>query len=72
MKFTKKPLEYGEYLAKLYPEFNIEKIEKTGVAASKRSIVRSITFQVTDSCSLACTYCYQIHKGKRKNPRGDS
>ena len=25
----------------------------------------NITFQVTDSCNLACTYCYQHNKGTR-------
>ena len=24
---------------------------------------KTITFQVTDKCNLACTYCYQINKG---------
>ena len=27
---------------------------------------RTVTFQVTDACNLACTYCYQINKGIRK------
>lgn len=26
------------------------------------AISRNITFQVTERCNLACTYCYQIHK----------
>lgn len=28
--------------------------------------VPSITFQVTDACNLACSYCYQINKGTHK------
>ena len=28
----------------------------------------TITFQVTDACNLACTYCYQTHKGTRRMP----
>jgi len=28
--------------------------------------IKNITFQVTDRCSLKCSYCYQINKGKRK------
>ena len=28
--------------------------------------VRNITFQVTDRCNMACTYCYQINKGTRR------
>ena len=27
---------------------------------------RTFTFQVTDACNLACTYCYQINKNKRR------
>ena len=25
-----------------------------------------ITFQVTEACNLACTYCYQINKGNHR------
>ena len=28
--------------------------------------VKTITFQVTEYCNLACTYCYQINKSKEK------
>lgn len=28
-------------------------------------LTKTITFQVTDACNLACTYCYQINKGER-------
>jgi radical SAM peptide maturase (CXXX-repeat target family) len=28
-------------------------------------MAKTVTFQVTDSCNLQCTYCYQINKGKR-------
>lgn len=28
--------------------------------------IASLTFQVTDSCNLACTYCYQINKAKHR------
>jgi radical SAM peptide maturase (CXXX-repeat target family) len=31
----------------------------------KGTLIKTITFQVTDSCNLQCTYCYQINKGKR-------
>lgn len=40
-------------VARLYPELRPE----SGMATME------ITFQVTDACSLACTYCYQIDKG---------
>lgn len=31
-----------------------------------RLLARNVTFQVTDACNLACSYCYQINKGTRK------
>ena len=31
-------------------------------------IVRDITFQVTDACNLACSYCYQINKAQHVMP----
>lgn len=45
-----KPLEYSELLAKLYPQDG--------------SVCKTATLQVTDECNMACTYCYQINKGK--------
>lgn len=44
---------YQDMVARLYPELRPE----SGMATME------ITFQVTDACSLACTYCYQIDKG---------
>lgn len=29
---------------------------------------REVTFQVTEACNLACTYCYQIHKTPKVMP----
>ncbi|MGF6376840.1 uncharacterized protein M2140_001918 [Clostridiales Family XIII bacterium PM5-7] len=46
--------EYCDWLARLYPEY------PPGMLA------KSVTFQVTDDCNLACSYCYQTHKGKRR------
>lgn len=39
-----------------------------GIPESELSdyLVRPVTFQVTDDCSLRCSYCYQINKGKRR------
>lgn len=47
--------EYKDYLMDLYPEYftNIDEIKQ-------------ITFQVTEDCCLACTYCYQLHKTTHK------
>lgn len=44
---------YQDMVARLYPELRPE----SGMSTME------ITFQVTDACSLACTYCYQIDKG---------
>jgi len=46
---------YNEYLDRLYQE-NID----------NNKLVRQITFQVTEDCCMACTYCYQNNKTKNK------
>lgn len=30
--------------------------------------IKTVTFQVTEDCNLACTYCYQINKAKNTMP----
>lgn len=35
------------------------------ICPDPNKMTRTITFQVTDSCNLKCSYCYQINKGKR-------
>ena len=50
--------QYGDMVARLYPQ----PLREDG----KRILSQTVTFQVTDDCNLACTYCYQIHKGKRR------
>lgn len=45
---------FGDQLAEDFPEL-----------ARETGLTRTITFQVTDSCNLACSYCYQINKGTR-------
>lgn len=51
MKKTKE--SFQDTVARLYPEL--------GTGDGMNSM--SITFQVTNACSLACSYCYQINKG---------
>lgn len=46
-------LEFSDYLEKHFPEETIE-LGKHGA--------KSVTIQVTDSCNLRCTYCYQTNK----------
>lgn len=52
--------QYSDKLARLYPE--LHGIDENG----EKKLTQTVTFQVTDNCNLACTYCYQIHKGKRR------
>ena len=51
--------EWGAYLSRLY-RYDIPREE---IFKNKGLITRSITFQVTDDCPCACTYCYQGNKG---------
>lgn len=53
--------QYQDMIARLYPELasNAENEEE-------KILSRTFTFQVTDACNLACTYCYQINKGTRR------
>lgn len=51
--------QWQDMIARLYPELKSK--ENTN-----KTLSRTITFQVTDKCNLACTYCYQINKGERK------
>ena len=47
---------FQDAMARLYPEYFI------GDNRSDLPIME-VTFQVTNACSLACSYCYQINKG---------
>lgn len=47
--------QYQDVISQLYPEF---------IQQGKR--VSTITFQVTEDCCMACTYCYQHNKTKNK------
>lgn len=58
IKIRKKPLEFTDFIAKLYPEL-------INIDSDKKTLSKVVTFQVTDACNLACTYCYQINKGTR-------
>lgn len=47
---------FPDFIGRLYPTKEKD----------KKILTQTVTFQVTDACNLACTYCYQINKGKRK------
>lgn len=42
---------YNDFIHRLYP------------GVTDRSLVREVTFQVTNQCNLRCDYCYEHHKG---------
>ena len=50
--------QFSDMVLRLFPELHKSNSEQ-------KCYSRSVTFQVTDECNLACTYCYQINKGKR-------
>lgn len=45
---------YPDKISRLFPMYGGLKINSGGC--------RQLTFQITDACNLACTYCYQINK----------
>lgn len=58
---SEKFMSYTDLIAKIYPhEINPD------AKGNDRILTRTVTFQVTDACNLACTYCYQTNKGNRK------
>ena len=60
--------QYQDMIARLYPELCVipEAAGDGVIVDSTRILPRSVTLQVTDDCNLACTYCYQVNKGKRR------
>ena len=56
----KKVEQFQDTIARLYPE--LHKPRKDGA----RVLSRTVTFQVTEDCNLACVYCYQGHKTKKR------
>lgn len=47
-------IPYQDLIAGIYYDHPLTK--------QKKQLVYNITFQVTDNCNLACTYCYEINK----------
>ena len=58
-------------MARLFPELHQSPNEDSGKNAD-RILSRNVTWQVTDACNLACTYCYQRNKGTRRMSRETS
>lgn len=55
----KKFEQWQDMISRLYPELR-------SPDGSIRNMSKPVTFQVTDACNLACSYCYQINKSTRK------
>ena len=54
---------FQDKIARLYGSTLLPTIgEVESEADGRKFLTRTITFQVTDACNLACTYCYQINK----------
>lgn len=53
--------QYQDLIARLFPD-----LMKEGAEGREKYLTRTLTFQVTDACNLACSYCYQINKGTRR------
>ena len=50
--------QYSDMIGRLYPEFVTIDDGNDGVDnRTEKHLSRTITFQVTDACNLACTYC---------------
>ncbi|WP_343209462.1 radical SAM peptide maturase, CXXX-repeat target family [Anaerolentibacter hominis] len=58
MSKRRKLEQYQDMLSRLYPDYNAN--------TSERCLSRTVTFQTSDACNLACSYCYQINKGHRR------
>ena len=58
-------LQFNEWISKMYPELHQQDFENLEPNKLGK-LTRSFTFQVTDKCNLACTYCYQINKSTRR------
>lgn len=59
--------QFQDFFAKMYPEVDREaeiyrKQRETPEEARGNLSVKTITLVVTESCNLACTYCYQCDK----------
>ena len=57
---------FTDFIARAYPVSLEQQEEEHHLPTAKQTLSRTVTFQVTDACNLACTYCYQINKGTRK------
>jgi len=55
--------QFQDQIARLYPELHQQ---KDSLSNAEKVLSRTVSWQVTDACNLACTYCYQHNKGTRR------
>lgn len=67
MKKRREFLQFQDWIARMFPEDADLRLTKDSLD-SQDYLTRTFTFQVTDACNLACSYCYQINKSTRKMP----
>ena len=60
--------QFQDMAARLWPELHAAP-GPGSLANADRRLARTVTWQVTDACNLACTYCYQHAKGTRRMSR---
>ena len=53
-------LQFQDMIVRIHPELIRKDENGKGITA------KTVTFQVTDRCNLACKYCYQINKSTRR------
>ena len=64
MKKPRNFQSFTDFIANAYPVQSQDELDH--LKGTNRILTRTVTFQVTDACNLACTYCYQINKKTRK------
>lgn len=68
MKLKSRIENYDTTISKLFHEEVAESLKNTRDGNSTG--IRTLTFQVTDACNLACKYCYQGNKSEHVMPIG--
>ena len=63
LKKHRRFMQFQDWFARMFPELVALHGKEGADGDDHAALVRSVTFQVTDACSLACSYCYQINKG---------
>ena len=53
-----KDVNYHDFISDMY-------YDRERPLAKNESLVRTVTFQVTDDCCMCCSYCYEVNKGHR-------